>query len=96
MGKKKDRELKELAWQALDLYLFEDLVNNWIRGDLEDEFAVTYAGDEFLLLHYKTGKMFQFNVKIKHGGHIDFTEEIRGQEWFIDEEDDTGGYKAPK
>lgn len=95
MGKKKNKELWVLAEQALDLFLFEDLLNNWIRGDLEDEFAVTYAGDEFLLLHYRTGKMFQFTVPIVRGGKFDFTEEIKGQEWFIDEEDETGGYKAP-
>jgi len=97
MGKKKqkNKELQERALDALDMFLFEDIINNWIRGPLGEEFEVTFAGDDYLLLHRPTGKMFQFRVKIKKGGVYDFTQEIKDQEWFIDEEDETGGYKAP-
>ena len=92
---KKKKELKAEAVEALDMFLFEDVINNWIRGPLGKDWEITYAGDEYLCLHRPTGNMFQLTVKIKHGGHYDFTEEIKGQEWFIDEDDETGGYKAP-
>lgn len=93
--KKKDKALYDEAEQALDMFLFEDIFNNWIRGPLGNDWEITFAGDDYLCLHRPTGKMFQFHVKIKRGGNYDFTEEIKGQEWFIDEDDETGGYKAP-
>lgn len=93
--KKKKKYERLLAEQALDMFIFGNIHNHWIRGDLGNNYEVTYAGEEFLVLNRETGKMFQFTVPIKRGGKFDFTEEIKGQEWFVDEEDETGGYKAP-
>jgi hypothetical protein len=75
-------ELYDEAQQVLDTFLFEDILNN--RNYSEDSWDITWKGDEFLLLHRKSGKMINLSVVIEPG-NLSEDEKIElanDQEWF--------------
>lgn len=73
----------EDARQVLDLFLFEDIVNN--ANHAEDEWDITYEGDNYVLRDRETGHLFHFRVDIVEH-EWDSTKARADQEW--DEEDD--------
>ena len=74
-------ELKTEAAQVLDLFLFEDIFNN--NNHSEDEWGISYEGDNYVLLHYETGKLFHYRVTIEEH-KWDSTKAIKDQEWHLD------------
>lgn len=74
--------------EVLDLFLFEDVYNN--TNHFEDDWDITFVGNEFLLRKYETGEIFNLRVEISPGT---LTEEEKSQlaadqEWYEEEEDD--------
>lgn len=67
------------AKEVLDCFLFEDIVNYTVHN--EDEWAVTYEGNNFVVLERATGKLSHFRVKIK-SHDWDSRQAIEDQEWF--------------
>lgn len=78
--------LHDEAMDVLDSFLFEDVLNN--QNFSENEWAITWVGNDYVLFHYATGKIFNFCVSIGPGTLT--PEEIRqagdDQEWFEDDE----------
>lgn len=53
---------REKARQVLDLFLFEDIINNY--NHYEGEYDITYVGDHFAVLEYSTGQVETFKVEL--------------------------------
>ena len=51
---------RERATEILNLYLFEDVLNN--RNHYEDTHDITYVGDHFAVLERSTGVIHTFKV----------------------------------
>jgi len=75
-------ELRDDAKDTLDSYLFEDVYNN--RNPDEDTWAITFMGDEYLMLHRATGQLFNFRVNISQGrlSKDQIKQMGESQEWF--------------
>lgn len=77
-----ETSLRQEALDILDCFLFEEINNN--RNPCEDDWAITWVGNDFLLRHYDTGEVFNFRVEISPGTLT--PEEIKqagdDQEWW--------------
>lgn len=69
------------AQSVLDLFLFEDIDNN--NNFHEDDWSITWEGDNFVLLHHDTGKLFSFCVRIEPH-EWDYSQAVKDQEWHHD------------
>lgn len=80
-------ELRKEAVDILDDFLFGNVFNNHNRH--EDDWAITFVGDDYVLRHYETGRVFNLSVSIGPGT-LSKEEIIQAgvdQEWW-DEDDE--------
>jgi hypothetical protein len=65
------------AYNALDLFLFEDVVNN------QEPFGwrIAYQGDNYVLMNEETEELFHFKVTIEPH-EWDSSQVVEEQEWF--------------
>ncbi len=77
-------DLNEKAIEVLDSFLFEDVDNN--NNFSEDDWGITWVGDNFILLHRNTSKLINLKVTIGVGdlSEDEIDEAARDQEWLYD------------
>lgn len=72
--------------EVLDLYLFEDVYNN--INHYEDDWQITFIGDNYILREWATDKVHNLKVTIGPGdlSQEEIQEELERQGWLEDEE----------
>lgn len=69
--------MNEDAYNALDCFLFEDIINNREPNG----WRITYEGDNYVLMNEDTEELFHFRVTIEPHDW-DSSKAVADQEWF--------------
>ena len=73
--------------EVLDLFLFEDIYNN--TNHYEDEWGITFHGDNYVLFNYETKELVNLKVTIGPGNFSkEYVRELAREEgWEIEGEE---------
>lgn len=71
---------EDTARDMLDNFLFENIINNFIRGKGGNYWEITFEGDNYVVRHWETGTDYHFRVVIEPH-EWDSAQAIADQEW---------------
>lgn len=72
------------AYDMLDNFLFENIINHFIRGTGGRYWDITFEGNNYVVRHLETKTDYHFRVSIEPH-EWDSAQAIADQEWDIDD-----------